>query len=175
MKQNITSKIRSWLLLVSCIFCCVMAEGHKRDSLTTGDLEFIANLGQWEQQVLFKAPMHGGAFFAERDCFTIVVLSPQQLDAFYEARFDPDAKVSKWIDAAAYKVHFLNANDDVRIEGWEKKVGHYNYFIGKDTSKWKSEVPRYHEVKYNDLYLVSNSGSRYSITTCCALLNNFFL
>jgi gliding motility-associated-like protein len=163
MLQNITSRLRSWLLLVSCIFCCVMAEGHKRDSLTTGDLEFIANLGQWEQQVLFKAPMHGGAFFAERDCFTIVVLSPQQLEAFYEAKFDPDAKVSKWMDAAAYKVHFLNANDDVRIEGWEKKVGHYNYFIGKDTSKWKSEVPRYHEVKYNDLYsgidlLLTQSG-----------------
>ena len=82
MKQNITSKIRSWLLLAGCLFCCVTAAAHHRDSLTTGDLEFIANLGQWEQQVLFKAPMHGGAFFAERDCFTIVVLSPQQLDAF---------------------------------------------------------------------------------------------
>ena len=165
MSQNIISKLRSWLIMVGCLFCCVTAAAHKRDSLTTGELEFIANLGQWEQQVLYKAPMHGGAFFAERDCFTIVVLSPQQLDAFYEAKFNPEAHVSKWIDAAAYKVHFLNANDDVRIEGLEKKVGHYNYFIGNDTSKWKSEVPRFHEVKYKDLYpgidlLLTQAGSQ---------------
>lgn len=140
------------LLFVVALLFCQSAFPHHRDSLTTGQLEFVANHGQWESSILFKAPMHGGAFFAERGCFTIAVLSPEQLDAFYAAKFDPDIHVSGIIDAAAYKVHFVGANPNVTVSGQEKLTGHYNFFIGKDTAKWKSEIPRYHEVTYKNLY-----------------------
>ncbi|MCR5115445.1 MAG: gliding motility-associated C-terminal domain-containing protein [Bacteroidales bacterium] len=168
MRSNVVNRWRAlrrlWLWL-GLMLATLGTFAHHRDSLTMGELEFIANLGQWDDPCLFKAPMYGGAFFAERDCFTIVVLSPEQLSEFYDAKFDPDAKISGYIDAAAYRVRFRGANTDVQVSGRTKMVGHYNYFIGKDPRFWKSEVPRYHEVIYNNLYdgidlLLTQSGSQ---------------
>ncbi len=168
MRSNVVNRwwaLRRLWLWLGLMLATLGTYAHHRDSLTMGELEFIANLGQWDDPCLFKAPMYGGAFFAERDCFTIVVLSPEQLSEFYDAKFDPDAKISGYIDAAAYRVRFRGANTDVQVSGRTKMVGHYNYFIGKDPRFWKSEVPRYHEVIYNNLYdgidlLLTQSGSQ---------------
>lgn len=162
--ESICKKLR-WLFVFCCLLTAIPLSAHHRDSLTTHELEFIANLGQWQENILYKAPMHGGAFFAERDCFTIVVLSAEQLEEFHDAKFNPDAHISGFIDASAYKVHFAGANADVQVAGREELAGHYNYFIGKNPQYWKSGVPRYHEVTYKNLYngidlLLTQAGSQ---------------
>ena len=50
------------------------------------------------------------------------------------------------------KVHFINANKEVEIIGEKKLDVYHNYFIGNKPNKWKSNVPIFTSVRYNNLY-----------------------
>ena len=128
-------------------------QAHHRDSVTVEGVEFVQNVRQWDGRVLFKASLHGGALFAERDGFTFVLLHPQQLKEFYAAKFDPSAARSNGIiDAAAYKLVFAGANPAVEVSGQEAIHGYNNYYIGNNPTRWSTHVPKYKEVFYKNLY-----------------------
>ena len=141
------------IFLMAVVSLVPPAQAHHRDSVTVSGVEFVQNDRQWDERVLFKASLHGGAFFAERDGFTIVLLHPQQLKEFYAAKLDPShARSSGIIDAAAYKVTFAGANPTAQIVGNDKLTGYDNYYLGNDPSRWSTRVPKYREVRYRNLY-----------------------
>ncbi len=150
MNNKFVKKIYFCLLLI-CIYASPIW-AHHRDSLTIKNVEFIENKGQWDESVLFKAPIHGGAVFAEKDCFTFVVLEPNQLKEFYAAKFNQNLSVDGRIDAVAYKMHFLNANAHTHVIGQEKMLPYNNYFIGRDSRHWATHVAKFHSVLYQELY-----------------------
>ena len=138
-------------MMVVCLVPSVQA--HHRDSVTVSGVEFVRNVRQWDERVLFKASLHGGALFAEKDGFTIVLLHPQQLKEFYAAKFDPShAHSNGIIDAAAYKVTFADANPSVQIDGCNMLQCYDNYYLGNDPSRWSTRVPKYKKVLYQNLY-----------------------
>lgn len=142
-------------ILLFCILLTVcIANGycHKRDTLSIKQLEFIANNGQWERQILYKAKLNGGALFAEKDRLTLVMMNPQQLSRFYEAKFDPSLATDGHIDAAAYQMVFKNCKPDAIVSGNKKKSYFHNYFIGNNPDHWSSKVPLYQEIKYQNIY-----------------------
>ena len=47
---------------------------------------------------------------------------------------------------------FLGANPDARVTGREELPGKANYFIGNDPAGWRTNVPTYARVHYEDLY-----------------------
>ncbi len=51
-----------------------------------------------------------------------------------------------------YKVEFLNSSEDVEILGDKAMDTYNNYFIGNDSSKWKSNCKIYQAVIYKNLY-----------------------
>lgn len=120
------------------------------DTLSVHTLEFVRNDGQWDANVLFSARMHGGALFAEHDGFTVVCLSPEQLHQFYENKFSGEQQHP--IDAAAYKMFFQGASSDAEVVPSEEYPHYYNYFLGKDSHKWRSRVPAFHSLQYENLY-----------------------
>lgn len=129
------------------------AQAHHRDSVTVQGIEFVRNDRQWDERVLFKASLHGGAIFAERNGFTFVLLHPQQLKDFYAAKFDPaHAHSNGIIDAAAYKTVFVGANPSVKVSGKRELQGYDNYYLGNDPARWCSRVPKFREVFYENLY-----------------------
>ena len=144
---------KSVIFLLAAVFAVPTLYAHHRDSVTVEGVEFVRNDGQWDERVLFKASMHGGAFFAERDGFTFVLLNPQQLKEFYAAKVNPSsARSSGIIDAAAYRLAFAGANPSVSVSGQEEIPGYNNYFIGNDRSRWSTRVPKFREVFYKNLY-----------------------
>ncbi len=62
----------------------------------------------------------------------------------------PDANL-RWRTAAAH-LDFIGANPTSKIEGLDTSTAKLNYFVGKDPTKWKSNVPMYSRVRYADLY-----------------------
>jgi gliding motility-associated-like protein len=141
------------IFLIGLLLAALMTNGycHKRDSLNTNHLEFIANRGQWESQVLYKARLNSGALFAERDRLTLVMLDAQQANNFYEAKFNSQLSTDGHIDAAAYQMVFKNCQE-ARITGQKKEANHHNYFLGDDPSRWASQVPLFQELEYKNLY-----------------------
>ena len=55
-------------------------------------------------------------------------------------------------DGAVLRMKFLGANQRVAVQGSDVMPGKTNYFIGRDTSKWHTNVPTYGKVEYNGIY-----------------------
>lgn len=149
--RNLLNKIFSLLILISC-FCNTYA--HHRDTLSSAHLEFIENKGQWASQVVFQTAFTGHSIFLERDGITYVTLSQDQLNEFFHCKSSPNEPCNSdgIIDAAAYKVQFMNANPEVRIMGREATPDYVNYFLGNDPAHWTSRVSKFHEVFYDEIY-----------------------
>ena len=47
---------------------------------------------------------------------------------------------------------FEGASEDVIVTGETERNGRYNFFIGNDSQKWRSNVPAFGEVRYRGLY-----------------------
>lgn len=122
------------------------------DTLSAGRWEFVQNLGQWESPVLYKATMHGGALFFEHNSFLVAQLDPNQLEAFHEAKHSGKPFPSSFIDAAAYRVTFMNALNDIKVNGIQPFEHYYNFYTGRSAKGWASHVSAYHHLEYNQLY-----------------------
>jgi len=53
---------------------------------------------------------------------------------------------------AVVKMKFLGAAKNPKISGESLLPGKVNYFIGKDKSKWRANVPTYGKVRYSSVY-----------------------
>src|SRR5689334_23609800 len=46
----------------------------------------------------------------------------------------------------------VDANPHAKVSGLEELPGKSNYFIGNDPRKWRTNVPTYAHVRYQDVY-----------------------
>jgi gliding motility-associated-like protein len=122
------------------------------DTLAARRWEFVQNLGQWNPAVVFSARMNGGALFFGETFFTVAQLHPGQLLQNHEAKHDGKALPFPYVDAAAYRVTFLNANLTPSVEGGNPYDHYYNYFLGNDPTQWASRVHAYNTLSYKKLY-----------------------
>jgi len=80
-----------------------------------------------------------------------LVAGPKREDgpALLQDRFDrePDS-----IETIMIKASFVGANSVPRIEGRQPMGYKCNYFISSDPSKWRTDVPNYRAIVYEDIY-----------------------
>jgi len=96
--------------------------------------EFVENLGQWDSPA---------RFVAQRGPLTV--------------RCEPSAI---WLSARsrhlgrgiALRLEFENARSDVVLTGLGKQAARNDYFLGNDPGRWRTDVPLYSAVRYDDLY-----------------------
>jgi gliding motility-associated-like protein len=154
-KQSIAS-----CLLTLVIFLSV--------SVTYGQLQFIENKGQWNSNVNYKAEIANGAFFTERNGFTVLQHHPQDLEELtLRTHGHAHGSESKTTTAArstpvnkdftlrshAYKVNFLNASTKAVALVPDKPVASYNnYFLGNDKSKWQGNCKIFQAITYQNIY-----------------------
>ncbi len=55
-------------------------------------------------------------------------------------------------EGAVLRMKLIGADPNPRVAGVEELPGKSNYFIGKDPSKWRTHVPTYAKVKYEEVY-----------------------
>ena len=129
-----------------------LAARKPSDTLSARKWEFVQNLGQWDAKVYFAARTNSGTLFFEHNALTITQLHPQQLQDFHEAKHSGKPFPSDFIDAAAYRVNFLNANAETSVTGAQPYSHYYNYFLGRNPKQWASNVPVFNELHYSQLY-----------------------
>ncbi|MCH8318627.1 MAG: SBBP repeat-containing protein, partial [Bacteroidetes bacterium] len=56
------------------------------------------------------------------------------------------------LDDQVLRIQILNANQFSAVSGIEKQSGISNYFIGNDPAQWRSHIPHYKKVKYQQVY-----------------------
>ena len=100
-------------------------------------LAFEANQGQTDPDVKFFAHRGGYALYLTA---TDAVLS-----------LHPSAKRAG-ANRAFLRMKLLDANAKVSVAGSDELPGKVNYFIGKDASKWRENIPTYSKVHYSLVY-----------------------
>lgn len=148
--MSLVKPIGAFLLL---LLCCFSIKAHECHSCKR--LRFIANQNQWHHNVRFKVDIPFGAVFLEQSGYTFAKANEKQ---FMQIRhqhhrnheFTPDFPDA--LDCHAIKVKFEGANTNLNLIGKDILSEYFNFFIGKDRTKWASRVPAFYEVEYQNIY-----------------------
>lgn len=135
-------------LLLSAFLTTSLFAGN---SAKTGDLQYIQNNGQWQNNIQFAADIYGGRLFLEKNCFTWAFTNEYELSDF-KHKGNADELNNFIIKRHAFKTNFVNANPNVKLIGENAFSNYYNYFLGNDHSQWHSKVPAFNQVRYENLY-----------------------
>ncbi|MBF0568897.1 MAG: SBBP repeat-containing protein [Nitrospirae bacterium] len=100
-------------------------------------IAFEANEGQTDPKVKYTAKGQGYTLF----------LTPQE---FVLGMVTHNAEKDK-IKVAAVRIKFVSS-DTKTITGVDELEGKSNYFIGNDPQKWRTNVPTYQKVRYEEIY-----------------------
>jgi len=118
-------------------------------------LSFEPNIGQTDALVKFVSRGRGYTLFLTP---TEAVLALRRMEATGARKSivgpGASAKVADAQNAssAVLRMKLIGANPGALVSGREKLPGKSNYFIGNDPKKWRSNVPTYASVSYQDVY-----------------------
>jgi len=111
-----------------------------------GNIEFIENKGQWDSHIRFLGQVSSGAFYVQKDGFMVLQHNPADIAKVGDAMHSRGEEISQQrkqgpitVHSHAYKVEFLNGNENPEIIADKPLPGYNNYFIGNDPSKWAGD------------------------------------
>lgn len=105
------------------------------------------NRGQWHENISYKIRIPGGNMFLEKSGFTYDLNT--QFEAYEHAHDDHGPEPVK---GHVVKTTFVDANPKPIFEEIEQASFYENYFLGNDSSKWRSNIFPCHQVDYLGLY-----------------------
>ena len=117
-------------------------------------LSFEANQGQTDSHVQFLSRGRGHQLFLTR---TDAVLA-LRTDEAKGTRREGGAHQGQLSNSppptshSAVRMTFEGANPHAEVVGLDKLPGIVNYFIGKDPSAWRTNIPTYKKVEYKNVY-----------------------
>jgi gliding motility-associated-like protein len=142
--------------------------------------EFTENKGQWDKQVRFKGEVGAGAFYLQKNGFTVVQHNGDDLNNFFRRHHKVDAQggggggisrpdrgpnskpekpgtrqpapTGPLIRSHAYRVQFLGGDENSVVVPDKQVQTNTSYFIGNDPSKWAVNVSVYQAIVYKNIY-----------------------
>jgi hypothetical protein len=112
-------------------------------------LRFELNAGQTDSEVLFTARGRDGTVFLTQG---EAVFQWRMADGRWrDETTDLKSQISN-PKLAVLRMKLVGANLSPQVEGLEELPGKTNYFLGNDPSRWRTGVPGYAKVKYEDVY-----------------------
>lgn len=133
------------------------SEKSRRLDFSSLPVAFEPNLGQTDPQVKYLARGNGYTLFLTSS-EAVLSLAPEPAPASQQkanrlARFARSTMRSRRShESAVIRMQVTGANPHAQIAGNENLPGISNYFVGKDSRKWQTNVPHYEGVGYRDIY-----------------------
>lgn len=120
-------------------------------------LSFEANQGQVDSQVKFLSRGRGYSL-SLTSTEAVLELRMAERHSRVEKKSgsliepaDPQSTIHN-PQSAEVRMKFVGANPTPRAEGRDELPGKSHYYIGNDPSKWRTNIPSYARVEYEDLY-----------------------
>ncbi|HHL51959.1 MAG TPA: hypothetical protein ENJ39_01160, partial [Flammeovirgaceae bacterium] len=114
---------------------------------------FVENKGQWPEQVKYAAELPGGMLFVEEHTLTYSFTDPHQQRLLQQGRHNHrPVQLPEQIRKYALKVNFVDADPQVKATAQTPVPTVYNFFLGKDTTRWAAGARAYKQVELNNLY-----------------------
>jgi hypothetical protein len=117
-------------------------------------LSFEANQGQTDPQVKFLFRGAGSTLFLN-PAEVVLTLENDERRMMNDELKDPDSSFRihhSSFQTAVVRMKLADANPSPEVIGLDELPGKVNYFIGNDPEKWRSNIPTYAKVKYEDVY-----------------------
>jgi hypothetical protein len=136
-------------------FAAMLATASAAAASPTG---FIENRGQIDHSVFYYTPGVGASVYFTQGGVVIDLREPRsENEPAPEPPFVHKGDGSHGPEPAprrgvAVRIDFEDANPSPRIEARGELLTKYNYFLGNEPEKWRTEVPTYAEVVYHDLW-----------------------
>ncbi|MFA5574259.1 MAG: PKD domain-containing protein [Brumimicrobium sp.] len=120
-------------------------------SFTSGQDDAVwirPNKGQWDSKILYKVDLQKGHFFVEKDKFTYALTDYKEVShANHVENSDTDLVKSHTVHS-----HFVNSSWQGQKVELNPSPFYENYFLGDDSTKWKSKVFAFQHVELLDFY-----------------------
>lgn len=139
------------VFFLSFFFLFAISGYSKKKELSNTRYQFIANKGQFHENVSFRVDIPNGLLFLENNTFTYHFYDGQLLEELHHGHYKGNT-TDLAMRYHAYKVKFENANPNPVIHAQKKASNFYNFYLSNDPSKWASKVPAYGEITYQNLY-----------------------
>ena len=110
---------------------------------------FVENKGQWESPILFRAKFPGGNLWVQQSKF---VFHLQDFSALTKVHGQPIDHVAEVAKQGVVHLNFIGSNRVEQVEKSHPTPNYYNYFIGNDSTRWKSGVYGYSEAVLKEFY-----------------------
>jgi hypothetical protein len=111
-------------------------------------LSFEANQGQADERVKFLSNANGYSLFLTSEEAVLVLPRGNK----YSRAEGQDMSQSASMPAGVLRMKIQNSNPATKITGLDELMGKSNYFIGNDPEVWRTDVPNYAKVKYEEIY-----------------------
>jgi Beta-propeller repeat len=108
-------------------------------------MRFEANQGQTDANVKFLARGRGYRLFLTGNGALVALEKPLAISS--SATPSADRAVS-----TSLRMGLSGANANATVVGVDKLAGQSNYFVGNDPKQWRTQVPEYASVRYEQIY-----------------------
>ncbi len=110
---------------------------------------FKENKGQWPEKVLFGTEILNTKFYVNKNSFNYCVYNPEEYIRIFGGHRSEEKAPA--VHAHNYEVEFVGG-DLTNFSNHEEQAEYYNYFLGKDRSKWASNVRAFGTILFNEVY-----------------------
>lgn len=122
-------------------------------------IAFVPNVGQSDPAVQFQAQGLGGMLFFSPDQIVLALPTSTNSPSAQAASSDSETPPAPKIEAtrradreSVVRLRFLGANTAPSIWSAEQLPGIVNYVLGNDPARWRTNVPTYGALRYEQLY-----------------------
>ena len=154
--------LRLVLFLLLAVAGTISAGVQTASQLQNMPLAFTQNQGQWPDSILFRADAAGAVMWFTRDGvyyqFTRRIERADQVgdpggphDPLGRDTFKTDSAPDS-VETMLVKAAFVGSSPMVEVVGEGLLDYKCNYFLGSDPTKWRTDVPNYSEIVYEDVY-----------------------
>ncbi len=105
---------------------------------------FTPNQGQWDERIRYSLKLLNGNMYLENGGLSYFFVQGEN--------HHHTAEVPEEWQAHSVKVDFIGALPQPVLRTGNLTPFYYNYFIGSDPSRWKSEIRSAYSVRYENLY-----------------------
>ncbi len=115
---------------------------------------FEPNRGQTDTSVKFLSRGPGYTLFLSATEAVLALRTPRQAqeEQSQDAVAAPESRIEQTPTATVLRMKLVGANPRASVTGADELSGRTNYFIGSDPTKWRTNVPHFAKVRYQDVY-----------------------
>ncbi len=116
-----------------------------------GNFLFIKNEGQWDSTIFFKTEIPGGYLWITNNGLEYQLFDTKNLKHFKSKSENENARIDAIeLQTIYYKFQNQVKSKDVKI--FNPTEQSFNYFLGNDPEKWKTNVKGYSEIYIENVY-----------------------